>query len=297
MRNQAIPVVDLFAGPGGLGEGFSALNDGKAFQIIVSAEKDPIARETLRLRAFYRMLKSQMPDKLDDYYAYCRGESEFPFTNKTQRIWDAASEEALCIELGTDEGNYILDHAIQSGLSNFDKNQPWVLIGGPPCQAYSLAGRSRNKGISDYSAEKDKRNFLYKEYLRIINSYKPAMFVMENVKGMLSAKVNGVQIFHEILQDLASPDRAFPEGADHSRYVIFSLVKGTSFRAGDDPKSINPTDFIIKAEQYGVPQARHRVILVGIREDIIKNTLPSLTRKPQVFVKDVIDALPHYEAS
>lgn len=292
MRNQAIPVVDLFAGPGGLGEGFSALNDGKAFQIIVSAEKDPIARETLRLRAFYRMLKTQMPEKLSDYYAYCRGESEFPFSNKTQAIWDAASEEALCIELGTVEGNRILDQAIQSGLSDFDNNQPWVLIGGPPCQAYSLVGRSRNKGISDYSAENDKRNFLYKEYLRIINSYKPAMFVMENVKGMLSAKVNGVQIFHEILQDLASPDRAFPEGTEHSRYVIVSLVKGTSFRAGDDPKGINPTDFIIKAEQYGVPQARHRVILVGIREDIIKNTLPSLTRKPQVFVKDVIDALP-----
>jgi len=222
MRNRVIPVVDLFAGPGGLGEGFSALNDGKAFQIIVSAEKDPIARETLRLRAFYRMLKTQMPDKLDDYYAYCRGESEFPFTNKTQRIWDAASKEALCIELGTDEGNHILDQAIQRGLSDFEKDQPWVLIGGPPCQAYSLAGRSRNKGISDYSAENDKRNFLYKEYLRIINSYKPAMFVMENVKGMLSAKVNGVQIFHEILQDLASPDRAFPEGTEHSRYVVLN---------------------------------------------------------------------------
>lgn len=292
MRNRVIPVVDLFAGPGGLGEGFSALDDGKAFQIIVSAEKDPIARETLRLRAFYRMLKTKMPDKLEDYYAYCRGESEVPYSDKTKMIWNAASEEALCIELGTDDGNHILDRAIQSGLSEFDQNHPWVLIGGPPCQAYSLVGRSRNKGISDYSAENDKRNFLYKEYLRIINSYKPAMFVMENVKGMLSAKVNGVQIFHEILQDLASPDRAFPEGRDHPRYVIFSLVKDTSFRAGDDPKSINPADFIIKAEQYGVPQARHRVILVGIREDQINNKLPTLTRKPQVYVKDVIDALP-----
>jgi len=292
MRNQAIPVVDLFAGPGGLGEGFSALNDGKAFEIIVSAEKDPIARETLRLRAFYRMLKTKMPDKLEDYYSYCRGESALPYSESTLQIWKAASDEALCIELGTQEGNLVLDEAIQKGLAGYHENAPWVLIGGPPCQAYSLVGRSRNKGISDYSAENDKRNFLYKEYLRIINSYKPAMFVMENVKGMLSAKVNGVQIFHEILQDLASPDRAFPEGRDHPRYVIFSLVKDTSFRAGDDPKSINPTDFIIKAEQYGVPQARHRVILVGIREDQINNKLPTLTRKPQVFVKDVIDALP-----
>lgn len=292
MRNQAIPVVDLFAGPGGLGEGFSALNDGKAFEIIVSAEKDPIARETLRLRAFYRMLKSKMPNKLEDYYSFCRGESALPYSDSTLPIWQAASEEALCIELGTKEGNLILDEAIQKGLAGYNKNAPWVLIGGPPCQAYSLVGRSRNKGIIDYSAENDKRNFLYKEYLRIINSYKPAMFVMENVKGMLSAKVNGVQIFHEILQDLASPDRAFPEGRDHPRYVIFSLAKDTSFKAGDDPKSINPADFIIKAEQYGVPQARHRVILVGIREDQINNRLPTLTRKPQVFVKDVVDALP-----
>lgn len=292
MKNNLIPVVDLFAGPGGLGEGFSALNDGNSFKIIVSAEKDPVAHQTLRLRAFYRALKTQMPDKLEDYYAFCHGTASLPYTDATLPLWQEAEKEALCIELGTEQGNSTLDEAIQNGLANFSQNQPWVLIGGPPCQAYSLVGRSRNKGISDYSAENDKRNFLYKEYLRIINNYKPAMFVMENVKGMLSAKVNGANIFHEILQDLASPDRAFPEGREHPRYVIFSLVKDTSFRAGDDPKRINPTDFIIKSEQYGVPQARHRVILVGIREDQINNKLPTLTRKPQVFVKDVIDALP-----
>ena len=61
MNNKAIPVVDLFAGPGGLGEGFSALKNGEAFKIIVSAEKDPIAHETLRLRAFFRLLKTGMP--------------------------------------------------------------------------------------------------------------------------------------------------------------------------------------------------------------------------------------------
>ena len=292
MRNQPIPVVDLFAGPGGLGEGFSALNDGKAFQIIVSAEKDPIARETLRLRAFYRMLKTRMPEGLDDYYSYCRGDSYFPYSDRTIGIWEESGNEALCIELGTEKGNETLDAAIRKGLAQYSENQPWVLIGGPPCQAYSLVGRSRNKGISDYSAENDKRNFLYKEYLRIINSYKPAMFVMENVKGMLSAKVNGKQIFHEILQDLASPDRAFPEGNDHPKYAIYSLVKDTCFRPGDDPLKINPNDFIIKAEQYGIPQARHRVILVGIREDIIFTKLDLLTRKPYVLVKDVIGSLP-----
>lgn len=292
MKSNVIPVVDLFAGPGGLGEGFTALNDGKSFKIIVSAEKDPVAHQTLKLRAFYRALKTQMPDRIGEYYAYCHGESSLPYTEATAHLWEDAGREALCIELGTPEGNLALDESIQKGLAEFPIDQPWVLIGGPPCQAYSLAGRSRNKGISNYIAENDKRNFLYKEYLRIINSYRPAMFVMENVKGMLSAKVNGKRIFDEIIQDLASPDRAFPEGTDHPRYVIHSLVKRTVFRAGDDPKNIKPSDFVIKAEEYGVPQARHRVILIGVREDFFDNTLPLLSPKPQVTVKDAIDALP-----
>jgi len=293
MKKFSFPVVDLFAGPGGLGEGFSAFNNSSAFNIIVSAEKDPIARETLRLRAFYRLIKRTENDEfLTDYYAYCEGKSVVPYSEKTKSFWEQAESEALCIELGTEEGNETLDAALHTRLGDDIAKKTWVLIGGPPCQAYSLVGRARNKGKADYKAEDDKRNFLYKEYLRIINRYKPAMFVMENVKGMLSATVNGDKIFHEILQDLASPDRAFPDETNHSRYKIHSLITQREFKAGDDPTIVNANAFIIRSEDYGVPQARHRVILVGIREDFGESKLTLLRRRDVVNVEDVIDALP-----
>ncbi|MBU2343542.1 MAG: DNA cytosine methyltransferase, partial [Gammaproteobacteria bacterium] len=225
MKRNSIPVVDLFAGPGGLGEGFSALNDGKSFHIVVSAEKDPVAHLTLRLRAFYRLLRSERPELLSDYYSYCHGETTQPYSETSDDLWKKAGKEALCIELGTEEGNSALDQAITGALrSEPDKNTPWVLIGGPPCQAYSLVGRARNRGNAEYKAEADPRHFLYKEYLRIIQRYKPALFVMENVKGLLSAKVNGSLIFHEILRDLACPERAIEGVSDGVRYKIFSMV-------------------------------------------------------------------------
>lgn len=292
MTKETIPVVDLFAGPGGLGEGFSALKNGEAFKIIVSAEKDPIAHETLRLRAFFRLLKTEMPEGLADYYAFCNGESNSPFTERTKQLWDEAGEEALCIELGTETGNEKLDAVIQQRLDRDHSKEPWILIGGPPCQAYSLVGRARNKGIADYRAEADQRNFLYKEYLRIINRYKPAIFVMENVKGMLSARVGGERIFHEILQDLATPARVFPNETGNPRYKIYSLVSDQIFEPDGDPSKVDANAFIIKAENYGIPQARHRVILVGIREDFTDGKLTKLQTKTQLNVEDVIDTLP-----
>ncbi|MDN4728721.1 DNA cytosine methyltransferase [Vibrio parahaemolyticus] len=77
---------------------------------------------------------------------------------------------------------------------------PRVVIGGPPCQAYSLAGRSRNAGIKGYKAEKDQRNFLYKEYLKVLSIAQPDVFVMENVRGILSAKIDGEIMFPRILK-------------------------------------------------------------------------------------------------
>lgn len=292
MTKPLIPVVDLFAGPGGLGEGFSALENGQAFRIVVSAEKDPIAHETLRLRAFFRLLKTKLPEGLADYYAYCNGESDTPFSERTKKLWCEAENEALCIILGTEDGNAKLDAAIHQRLGQDTGKEPWILIGGPPCQAYSLVGRARNKGKVDYSAETDDRNFLYKEYLRIINRYKPAMFIMENVKGMLSATVGGGRIFHEILQDLATPARAFPGETDNPRYKICSLVSDQHFEADGDPTKMNANAFIIQAEHYGVPQARHRVILVGIREDYNHHDIAKLQPQPFLNVEDVIDALP-----
>lgn len=293
MEPNSIPVVDLFAGPGGLGEGFSALNNGQSFHIVVSAEKDPIAHQTLKLRAFYRLLRSERPEQLIDYYAFCHGETNLPYTEASKDLWLKASEEALCIELGSKEGNKQLDRAIIAALgSERDLELPWVLIGGPPCQAYSLVGRARNMGKADYVAEEDKRHFLYKEYLRIIQRYKPALFVMENVKGLLSAKINNKLIFHEILHDLSNPDLAVNGSSVGERYKIFSIVSNQSFSAGDDPEKLDARSFIVRAEEYGVPQARHRVILIGVREDHVNGDFPNLVKQPIVNVEEAIGELP-----
>lgn len=294
-----IQVVDLFAGPGGLGEGFSSAGKGKNFEIIVSAEMDPKAWETLRLRAFYRLLKRKMPERLSEYHDYCNSPSSagsFSPSEVTLPLWKEATEEAKCITLGSDLGNGILDRALDERL---DQKRPWVLIGGPPCQAYSIVGRARNQAKADYKPEDDHRHFLYKEYLRIIRDRQPTVFVMENVKGILSSKVNDQRIFSSILQDLSDPHRALHTGSG-KQYRIYSLATGASFGPGDDVDQIDPKTFILKAEDYGIPQARHRVILLGICTDSLPASANLVTlRKEQdrISVGQAIGSLPRLRST
>lgn len=289
LLSDHIPIVDLFAGPGGLGEGFSSV-EGDPFRIIVSAEMTSAARSTLRLRAFYRALKRQGGSALDSYYSYCNGQSNQPYDSSTKGAWDESGEEACQLELGNPADNEKLDRRIN--MHGLGPNSPWVLIGGPPCQAYSLVGRSRNRGKAEYKAEDDHRHFLYKEYLRIIQKYKPAVFVMENVKGILSARVGGSKIFESILQDLSDPDLATGMADSGHGYRIHAISGDTYFSRGDDPSKIDVHDFIIRAENHGIPQARHRVILLGVREDIGRSPkkIPLLS---QATVGTVIGSLPH----
>jgi DNA (cytosine-5)-methyltransferase 1 len=231
----------------------------------VSAEMEFSARSTLRLRAFYRLLKNDQPEALEDYYNFCEtaGMAD-PHTPRSLEAWKHADNEALLLELGTEEGNTKLDKILASRL---DETRPWVLIGGPPCQAYSVAGRARNRGKVNYLAENDHRHFLYREYLRIIQKKRPAVFVMENVKGILSSQVAGEQMFPQILRDLADPDAAFGENSDGPKYRICSLVADDVYESGAPPDSITPSNYVIRAEEYGIPQARHRVILLGVSEE------------------------------
>lgn len=295
---EAIQVVDLFAGPGGLGEGFTSLGDGARFKIVVSAEKDPKAWKTLRLRAFYRLLKRYQKKDLHEYYRYCNDSSagdEFVPSDATRDLWNLAAQEARCITLGSVEGNNALDAALNDSVHGLDEKRPWVLIGGPPCQAYSVVGRARNFSKIDYRAEDDHRHFLYKEYLRIIREKQPTVFVMENVKGILSSKINGERIFSSILKDLSDPHQALHEGGTGKKYHIFSLVTGAHFSPGDDVSDIDPRAFVVKAENYGIPQARHRVILLGISEDALPHDISQVklsTQKDFVSVGQVIGGLP-----
>lgn len=286
--SKSIPVVDLFAGPGGLGEGFSSVNDGESFSILVSAEMDPAAHSTLKLRAFYRNLKARGGNALDCYYSFCNGNASAPYDKQTLSAWQDAESEAQQLTLGNEDDNSKLYNIIDN--AKLDKSKPWLLIGGPPCQAYSLVGRARNRGIEGYKAESDHRHYLYREYLKVIQKYKPAVFVMENVKGILSSKVDGKRIFHSILFDLSDPDRALDQKFDVG-YRIYSLSLPTMFERGMDPHDINVHDFIVRSEDYGIPQARHRVILLGVREDLKK--IPSqLMKCDSTSVRNAIDNLP-----
>ena len=266
-KNSGIPVIDLFAGPGGLCEGFASLiRDGsREFDIRVSIEKDPVAHRTLSLRALFRSFPvGKIPES---YYQYIRGEiSRQQMENDPAVIpyLEKVSSEARCAELGKDDHREI-DQWIRKGL---DGAKNWVLIGGPPCQAYSLAGRSRMRSNNPKEFEADKRHLLYREYLRIIKEFSPAVFVMENVKGMLTSQHSGSRIFDRILSDLRDP------GNGH-KYLMRSFVV---------PGEIDePADFVIKSEELGIPQSRHRVILFGIRADIA-DLVPDLNRRPEQFV-------------
>lgn len=273
-----IPIIDLFAGPGGLGEGFSSIKgaDGNpAFRIGLSIEKEPSAHKTLTLRAVFRHLRSI--GQLKSYFDYVRGvidEASFRAVPEVAHAFEIAAAEARCMELGKDDPSEI-DDAIRVAL-NGESN--WLLIGGPPCQAYSLAGRSRRK--NDKTFEADEKHFLYREYLRIIKAHRPAIFVMENVKGLLTSKHAGDFMFQKILDDLRKVERGV-------EYEIRSFVKHA------EDEGLEGDDFVIKAEAYGIPQARHRVILLGVRRDLKLPIHQLIQPVTQVFtVKDAIGDLP-----
>lgn len=258
-------IIDLFAGPGGLGEGFSAFAgpDGhRPFHISMSVEKEPSAHRTLQGRAFFRQFGEEVPV---EYYDFLKGviDRDTLYQRYPEQA-TTAIEETLCRPraLG-DEGDDRVIHARMRKLKRQSTN-PWIVIGGPPCQAYSLVGRARNRGVSGYKAENDHRHFLYEEYLMALDIMKPAVFVMENVKGLLSSTVAGERIFDRIREDLANPGKALGKKRG-KRYRLYSLVPGMEHV---DLYGEADVDWLIRCERFGVPQARHRVILVGVRDDI-----------------------------
>lgn len=255
-------IIDLFAGPGGLGEGFAAYKKGTIFDIALSAEMESSAHQTLTLRSFFRKIQGDQK-ALNAYYSFCESADSPHPRDLFPLAWKAASTEAHQLTLGNPDHNQQLDALLKQAKLREDET---VLIGGPPCQAYSLVGRSRNMGKQDYVAENDHRHFLYKEYLQILHRSRPAVFVMENVKGILSAKVGGKLVFHDILRDLTDPGKALGKRSG-ARYTIHSLVSRVKFAPGDTPEELDASEFIIKAEKFGIPQARHRVILLA---DVIR---------------------------
>jgi len=310
-----IRFIDTFAGPGGLSEGFSRLasftGSSTSFESQLAIEKDPVAVQTLRLRSFYRAFpEGTVPDA---FYEVIRGQRDmsslalFPeWATAERHVWNATLGEVDQISL-----HKRIDEALGG-------NRNWVLLGGPPCQAYSLMGRARMTGVgaaarengenledlrearlADFAA--DHRHRLYREYLRIVAAHEPAVFVMENVKGILSSKLSdqsGGQslVFDQIRSDLTDPgaalrgDASSLEAVRRSKghaYRLYSLAVGGS-RYDDQLKG---QEFVIRAENYGVPQKRHRVIVLGVRDDVLSRPTP-LARKMAASVREVLGQLP-----
>ena len=243
-----IPIIDVFAGPGGLGEGFSSLRDDKGepvFQISMSIEMETNAHNTLRLRSFVRKImraSGKLPKDYLDYLKSPSTENLIKMQNQHPKEWSAADREAIQATLVEGDDTWV--NKAKERLGGY--NGPLILIGGPPCQAYSLVGRAR-RTRNKKKLDEDVKQTLYKCYLRFIEVLHPTVFVMENVKGILSAKHDSQDVFPLIERDMRGDG-----------YTLHSLVV-------ENP--VSSKDYIVQAEHYGIPQARHRVILIGVRND------------------------------
>jgi len=204
------------------------------------------AHKTLTLSSYRRRwLPSEPPDA---YYRFTRGELSFTELMASAGVErDQIEWEAWRATLGETPESQV-DGRIRSALQG---REDWVLVGGPPCQAYSVVGRVRRRRV-DPSFESDPKHFLYQEYLRILIEHRPPVFLMENVRGILSATINGERVFDKIVRDM-----------ELAGYRLYPCGRSTS-----ESGKMNGTEFLLKSEDYGIPQRRHRVIVMGVRNDV-----------------------------
>lgn len=211
-----INTIDLFAGCGGLTEGFKQSNH---YNTIACIEWDKAPCDTLR-HNLKRKWKYSDADKRVVQFDIQR-------TDELIKGWNDS-------EYGFSEG---LDALVKEYGGTVD-----LIIGGPPCQAYSVAGRIRDKD----GMKNDYRNYLFENYIEIVKHYKPKAFVFENVPGILSAKPgNGERLIIDIIK----------EKFQETGYVIL-----------DDLSKA-----IIDFTEYGVPQKRSRIVILAIRKDCFDN--------------------------
>lgn len=186
--------IDLFAGCGGLSEGFYK----QGFHALAHIEINPTACNTLKTRM--------------KYYGY-----------------ENPEKAVLNLDITGDDVIEKLDKAV-------DGREVHIIIGGPPCQAYSSLGRAKD----DNAMQDDPRNYLFESYVKILNHFQPDFFVFENVTGMLTAKINGEPIVNRIVAAL-----------------------GENYKVEFDA-DMN----VLNSANYGVPQIRKRVIIIGVRKNI-----------------------------
>lgn len=213
--------IDLFAGCGGLSEGFYK----QGYKALLHLEINKYACKTLETRM--------------RHYGYSEKEIE---------------DAVMCDDI-TREG-------IISDMEKRIHDSVDVIIGGPPCQAFSTVGRAQ----SPDGMNSDPRNYLFENYLEILNHFKPKMFIFENVKGLLTARPKGVRIFDIIV------------GKMGKTYNIVS----------------NPQMILLNAADYGVPQMRERVIIIGVRKDLSYIDVNDIYNNIPKSHSDIDETLPNY---
>lgn len=213
MRNKPT-FIDLFAGAGGLSEGFIK----SGFEAISHVEIDKNACDTLKTRLSYHYLRSK--DNLNLYYSYLKNEIN------RDKLWENIPQPLLDTVINKEISKKNIGEIFVSIDKLLSGRKVDIIVGGPPCQAYSLIGRSRdNKGM-----KWDRRNFLFRFYAEFLIKYKPQYFVFENVLGLLSA--------------------------GSKKYLTEMLELFEKCEYSVDLKVLN-------SEDYGVLQRRRRVVIMG----------------------------------
>lgn len=215
--------IDLFAGAGGLSEGFIR----KGFNPIAHVEMNKEACDTIKTRTAYHWLKENK--KLDIYRKYLKSEKK----NK-EELWNQIPQHLINSVINKEISEKSLPEIFKIIDKELGKKTVDLIIGGPPCQAYSVVGRARKDMGSD------PRNHLYKHYIKFLEKYNPKMFVFENVPGILSAK-NGEYLTK-----------------------IFRAVE----KAGYELSLPTNKNKILNAKDFGVLQDRKRVIIIGWKKEL-----------------------------
>ena len=212
MATKKYNTIDLFAGCGGLMDGF--MQEG-SYNTLACVEWESFPCQTIANRLAKKW--------------HHRNANEEVIRFDIQR-----TEELIN---GFDDPEY----GKHQGLAKLvGENKVDVIIGGPPCQAYSLAGRIRDP----HGMREDYRNYLFESYIRILNHFKPSLFVFENVMGMLSAAPDGTPIVDKIR-----------EAFDKAGYLVIDDFKDAVFDVAD----------------FGIPQHRKRVIILGVNKVLGKS--------------------------
>ena len=241
-------IIDLFAGAGGLSEGFRR----NGFDIVAHVEMDKDASMTLKTREAYYYCKNN--NKMDLYIDYIT-------KNITREMFYSKIPNEVFNKVINKE---ISDSTIDSIFNDIDAmmgdNKVDGIIGGPPCQAYSIAGRSRKKEEMD----KDPRNYLYLQYMKFLEKYKPKFIVFENVEGILSAK----------------------------KGTIFDDIKKRMKNLG-----YNIDYRLLDSADFGVVQHRKRIIIIGFLNNL-NISYPIFEKKEYVYsIRELFDDLPIINAN